>query len=37
MTDTLDNGYNGINDEIDLGMIFHIKDYGEQQTMNNNV
>jgi hypothetical protein len=37
MTDTLDNGYNGINDEIDLGMIFHIKDYGEQETMNNNV
>ncbi len=37
MTDTLDSGYNGINDEIDLGMIFHIKDYGEQETMNNNI
>ncbi len=35
MTDTFEDSYNGIRNNIDLGLIFHIKDYGEQQKIEN--
>ena len=34
MTDKLEDSYNGIRDDIDLGLIFHIKDYKNQQDNN---